>query len=157
MTIGGNMAQGAAYVYVEPPTGWRNATETQRLSSNDGKNADGLGQSVGLSNGTVIAASPGSDVPGHADAGAIYAFGPFPISSVALTPAAPNGRNGWYRSAVRVTVSASDAASRVTSVRCVLNPKSAPKSFCRNSGCLPLLVRRTGVPQRNGHGICCRF
>ena len=148
VTIGGNMAQGAAYVYVEPPTGWRNATETQRLSSNDGKNADGLGQSVGLSNGTVIAASPGSDVPGHADAGAIYAFGPFSISSVALTPAAPNGRNGWYRSAVRVTVSASDAASRVTSVRCVLNPKSAPKSFAAIPAACPF--SSGGRVSRNG-------
>lgn len=148
VTIGGNMAQGAAYVYVEPATGWRNATETQRLSSNDGRNADGLGQSVGLSNGTVIAASPGSDVPGHADAGAIYAFGPFPTSSVALTPAAPNGRNGWYRSAVRVTVSASDAASRVTSVRCVLNPKSAPKSFAAIPATCPF--SSGGRVSRNG-------
>ena len=114
VTIGGNMAQGATYVFVEPSTGWRNATETQKLSSNDGKNADGLGQSVGLSNGTVLAASPGSDVPGHADAGAIYAFGPFPTSSISLSPAAPNGSNGWYRSAVRVTVRRSDTASTVT-------------------------------------------
>ncbi len=143
VTIGGNMAQGAAYVYVEPPTGWRNATETQKLFSSDGGTADGLGQSVGLSNGTVLAASPGSDVPGHADAGAIYAFGPFPTTSISFSPAAPNGSNGWYRSAVRVTVGASDTASTVNGLRCAADLAAAPASFLELPAACPFATGAT--------------
>ena len=143
VTIGGNMAQGAAYVYVEPSTGWSNATETQKLFSNDGASADGLGQSVGISNGTVLAASPGSDVPGHADAGAIYAFGPFPTASISLSPAAPNGSNGWYRSAVRVTVGAGDTASTVNGLRCAADLAAAPASFFALPAACPFAVGGT--------------
>ena len=40
------MAQGAAYVYVEPATGWRNSHRDPEAVSNDGRTADSLG-SVG--------------------------------------------------------------------------------------------------------------
>lgn len=64
VAIGGNMGQGAAYVFVMPPTGWSTETETQRLSASDGSAGDSLGQSVGISNGTVIAAAPQASAPG---------------------------------------------------------------------------------------------
>jgi hypothetical protein len=53
-----------------------------------------------------------------------------PTTTVALNPATPNGQNGWYTSAVRLTVSATDGSgSGVAETRCVLDPPSAPTSF----------------------------
>jgi hypothetical protein len=53
-----------------------------------------------------------------------------PTTTVALNPASPNGQNGWYTSAVHLTVSASDGSgSGVAETRCVLDPASVPASF----------------------------
>src|SRR3954470_5950690 len=41
-----NSQQGAAYVFVKPPTGWANATQTAKLTASDGAAFDGLGKSV---------------------------------------------------------------------------------------------------------------
>ncbi len=54
-----------------------------------------------------------------------------PKSTIALDPASPNGQNGWYTSAVKATVSASDetGGTGVAETRCVLDPTTAPTSF----------------------------
>jgi hypothetical protein len=51
---------GAAYVFVEPPDGWTDMTETAKLTPSDG--ATGLGGSVSISGNTVVAGakSPGA-------------------------------------------------------------------------------------------------
>jgi FG-GAP repeat protein len=153
VTIGGNTGQGAAYVFVEPATGWRNATETQKLFATDGKAGDGLGQSVGLSNGTVLGAAPDVDVSGVQDTGAIYAFGSFPAIGISLAPAAPDGSNGWYRHPVRVAVSASDLASTVAAIRCVLDPARAPASFGALPASCGFLAPGGGSVTANGRHI----
>ena len=54
-----------------------------------------------------------------------------PTTAIALSPMIPNGNNGWYTSAVRLAVSATDGTggSGVSETRCVLDPASAPTSF----------------------------
>jgi hypothetical protein len=49
-------------------------------------------------------------------------------TSIALTPAAPNGDNGWYIYVVGVAVTATDA-SDASATRCVLDPPSVPVAF----------------------------
>ncbi len=55
------------------------------------------------------------------------------MTTVALSPASPNGSNGWYASPVTVTVSATDPDSTVAQTRCALDPVSTPATF----GALP--------------------
>ena len=131
--VGGNMGQGVAYVFVEPAAGWASETETQRLVAGDGKSGDGLGQTVSISNGTVFASAPGTDPPGHTDAGSIYAFGSFPSTAISIAPPTPSGSNGWYVHPISLAVSASDLDLTVTAIRCVLDPAAAPIGF----GALP--------------------
>ncbi len=47
--------QGAAYVFVSPPTGWRSMTETAKLTASDAQQYDELGYSVSISGNTVAA------------------------------------------------------------------------------------------------------
>jgi FG-GAP repeat len=69
--IGTNQAQGAAYVYVEPATGWTNATQTAKLTASDGYR---LGTSVSLSGNILAAGAPGTVVGSNPGQGAAYVF-----------------------------------------------------------------------------------
>jgi CSLREA domain-containing protein len=51
-----------------------------------------------------------------------------PVTTILLTPAGPDGSNGWYRSPVAVMPEASDT-SPVIKLRCVLDPASPPATF----------------------------
>ena len=42
-TVGGNVKQGAAYVFTEPATGWTNMTQTAKLTASDGAAGDYFG------------------------------------------------------------------------------------------------------------------
>ena len=57
--VNGNLAEGAAYVYVEPAQGWTNMTETAELTASDGVPDTLLGNSVAIDGSTVIAGAPG--------------------------------------------------------------------------------------------------
>lgn len=54
-----------------------------------------------------------------------------PTTTIVLSPASPNGANGWYRSDVAVTIAGVDAVdgSGVAETRCVLDPSSVPSTF----------------------------
>jgi hypothetical protein len=53
-----------------------------------------------------------------------------PVTTITLTPASPDGGDGWYISSVHVAVAATDTGgSGVAETRCVLDPASAPASF----------------------------
>lgn len=43
-TVDGNLDEGAAYVFVEPPAGWTNMTETAKLTASDGLSYAYFGQ-----------------------------------------------------------------------------------------------------------------
>ena len=47
------------------------------------------------------------------------------VSTIALSPASPNGSNGWYTSSVTATVTASEGAA----INCILDPPTAPPAF----------------------------
>jgi FG-GAP repeat len=53
-SVNGNQAQGKAYVFVKPSTGWKNMTETAILLASDGGTASNFGIGVGISGDTVV-------------------------------------------------------------------------------------------------------
>jgi hypothetical protein len=59
--IGNQPELGAAYVYVEPPDGWGNMTETAELVANDESTDCGFGNSVSISGSTVAVGAPRAD------------------------------------------------------------------------------------------------
>jgi hypothetical protein len=65
-----------------------------------------------------------------------------PTIKISLSPSTPNGQNGWYTSAVTLTVSATDPdnAPATLQTRCVLDPSSLPANFAAlPSGACPYL------------------
>ena len=52
-----------------------------------------------------------------------------PVTTIGLTPATPNGSNGWYKTTVAVSITASDFDDAVAQTRCALDPLAAPASF----------------------------
>jgi hypothetical protein len=68
---------GAAYVFVEPATGWADMTETAKLISSDGVASDAFGSSAAVL--TADAVAVGDPVPrtssGEGEPGALYVFG----------------------------------------------------------------------------------
>jgi hypothetical protein len=52
-TVGGNAAQGAAYVFVKPADGWSNMTQTAKLTASDGKAGDGFGGAIYIAGNTI--------------------------------------------------------------------------------------------------------
>jgi hypothetical protein len=62
---------GAAYVYVKPPTGWANGTQTAELTASPGESTARLGYSVAVSGETVVA---GAYYAHSLDEGAAFVF-----------------------------------------------------------------------------------
>jgi virginiamycin B lyase len=52
-----------------------------------------------------------------------------PSTTITVSPAMPNGHNGWYVTPPQVTVSAADPDSTVTETRCELDPATPPALF----------------------------
>ena len=73
-SIGNNLGQGAAYLFVEPKGGWTNMHETAKLSVSNGAAGDNFGQSVGISGKTVVGGAPYASVS-FFQQGAAYVFG----------------------------------------------------------------------------------
>lgn len=65
---------GVAYVFVEPPSGWTNMTETAQLSASDGIDDDNLGCAVSISESAILVGSLGAEINGNVDQGAAYIF-----------------------------------------------------------------------------------
>jgi hypothetical protein len=58
-TIGSNSAQGAIYVFEKPASGWKNMTQTAKLTASDGQTLSLLGRGVAISGNTIVAGAPG--------------------------------------------------------------------------------------------------
>jgi hypothetical protein len=99
--IGPTIDQGAAYVFVKPPTGWATtSTFTAKLTASDGTEHDELGSSVAISGDTVVVGAPLADLANpnrESDQGATYVF---------VKPPA-----GWATMTETAKVTASDAAN----------------------------------------------
>ncbi len=72
--IGKTADEGAAYVFVKPASGWRNATQTAELMAGEGQSGELFAHSVGVSLDTIVAGAPDRSVDGNARAGAVYVF-----------------------------------------------------------------------------------
>ncbi|HEY6292912.1 MAG TPA: FG-GAP repeat protein [Terriglobia bacterium] len=70
----GSALGGAAYVFVEPATGWANMTQTAKLTTTDSQRPGELGASVAMSGNTVVVGAPLVLVDGHVDQGAAYVY-----------------------------------------------------------------------------------
>ncbi len=70
-TIGGNVDEGAVYVFTRPSGGWTDATENARLTASDGAAYDALGWSVAVSGDTIAAGAP---LHGNQAQGAVYVY-----------------------------------------------------------------------------------
>jgi hypothetical protein len=74
-TINSKYAQGAAYVFVKPTSGWTNVTPAAILTASDGAAGDDMGFAVAISGNQIVAGAPyaayGSDA---ARQGAAYQF-----------------------------------------------------------------------------------
>lgn len=66
--------QGAAYVFVKPPSGWANATDPVELTARDGADGDRFGSSVAISGDTIVVGARGHRVGANGTAGAAYVF-----------------------------------------------------------------------------------
>jgi hypothetical protein len=66
-------AHGSAYVFQKPKSGWRDATETAKLTPAD-TNAFQFGDSVAIAGRSAVVGATVSTVNGHAMQGAAYAF-----------------------------------------------------------------------------------
>jgi hypothetical protein len=72
-TIGSVVDQGAAYVFVEPGSGWANtSTFTAELFASGGAAGNELGYGVGISGNTVVASAPGVTIAGKAGAAFVF-------------------------------------------------------------------------------------
>ena len=59
----------------------------------------------------------------------MFTLPPPPTTTISLNPPSPNGNNGWYRSKVHASVSATDTGAGVTETRCALDAVNPPPSF----------------------------
>ena len=71
----GGAGRGAAYLFVRPPGGWADATQTARLTATGGADEDHLGHSVAVSGdgSAVVAGAPWNDAGGP-NRGAAYLY-----------------------------------------------------------------------------------
>ena len=73
-TVGLNLSQGTAYVFVEPPGGWTSMTQTAELAASDGAALTFFGSSVAISGDTIVVGAGGTTVNGNPHQGAAYVF-----------------------------------------------------------------------------------
>jgi hypothetical protein len=72
-TVGGNVEQGSAYVFLEPKGGWKSTSKSSlRLTSEYGQDLDVMGVSVAATGSTAFVGAPG--VPAGGDVGSAYVF-----------------------------------------------------------------------------------
>ncbi|MCZ6811459.1 MAG: hypothetical protein O7D97_05595 [Planctomycetota bacterium] len=70
----GNVANsGSAYVFVKPPGGWVNMTQSAKLTASDGAASDFFGGSVSLSGDLAVVTAVGDNAP-FLDSGSAYVF-----------------------------------------------------------------------------------
>jgi hypothetical protein len=74
---GAYSSYGAAYVYLEPPTGWTSTGNfNAALGAPDAVQGDSFGQSVGVSENAkaIVVGGPGANIGSNLEQGAVYAY-----------------------------------------------------------------------------------
>jgi len=73
--VGQNASQGAAYVFVEPRSGWRGSlTQTAELTASDGAKDEELCGSIAISLRAIVCGATFKAVAGNSQQGAVYVF-----------------------------------------------------------------------------------
>jgi hypothetical protein len=72
--VGNQKVLGAAYVYVEPSSGWANMTQSAELVASDESYNSGFGDSVAISGRTVVVGEPRANVNGVMVRGRAYVY-----------------------------------------------------------------------------------
>jgi hypothetical protein len=134
-TVGGNVVQGAVYVWTMPAGGWAtqpHPTQTAELTASNGASNDEVGLEVGISGSTVVASAQLADEhPG----GAVYVW-TMPPAGWASTPdpqaAELTATGGYFRPGRRRWPSPAARWWRATAT-----PKSAPTKTRELSTCGP--------------------
>jgi hypothetical protein len=72
--VGANSAQGAAYVFTKPSSGWANMTQTAKLTASNGAASDNFGNSVSISGNTVVVGAWNAGVGANTIQGVAYVF-----------------------------------------------------------------------------------
>jgi len=93
-TIGQNQYQGAAYVFVKPPTGWKDMTQVAKLTASNGEASDEFGNSVAISGNTIVVGN------GQGSEGGAYVF--------------TKPRGGWRSGKEAVELSCAEGAVAVS-------------------------------------------
>jgi hypothetical protein len=88
-----NQGPGAAYVFVKPASGWKDMTETAKLTASDGADGDAFGYNVSISGNTAAVGA----LFAHGGAGAAYVF---------VKPA-----SGWVKMRQTAELTASDSST----------------------------------------------
>ena len=93
--VGGNVDQGAAYVFVREGASW---SQQQKLVASDGAADDRFGVSVALDGETALVGVHLADVNGLADAGKMYIFerGPIPWPQSAQSIASDGAAGDYF-------------------------------------------------------------
>jgi hypothetical protein len=77
-----------------------------------------------------------------------------PITTISLSPPAPNGSNGWYTEPVTVSVSAEDSdGSGVAETRCMADPATPPSQLSDFPPGCPYLGAGADVASEGHHDI----
>ena len=71
---GVNPGPGAVYVFIEPTSGWGNATQSAELSASGSGTGLDLGRSVAIADSIIVAGAPQETVGANLDEGALYVF-----------------------------------------------------------------------------------
>jgi len=65
---------GVVYVFVEPPAGWTDMTETAQLTASDGLDGDGFGSSVSTGGSAILVGAFAATVNGYVHQGTAYVY-----------------------------------------------------------------------------------
>jgi hypothetical protein len=80
--VGATQAQGAAYLFAKPASGWANTTQSAELTSSDGADGDEVGEAVAMSGTIAFAGAPLHAVGTDASRGAVYVFAGVPAVGI---------------------------------------------------------------------------
>jgi len=72
--VNAKASRGAAYLFVEPVTGWINMTQTAELGARNAVQFDSFGQSASISGNAVVIGAPSATVEANQLQGAAYVF-----------------------------------------------------------------------------------
>ncbi|MGO9114013.1 MAG: putative Ig domain-containing protein [Thermoguttaceae bacterium] len=100
-----NWADGAAYVFTEPSTGWTNMTQTAKLTASDGATYYNFGDSVAISGNTVVVGTPYSLVVGSPN------FSPNPTQGPGAAYVFTAPGSGWANMTQTAKLTASDGTA----------------------------------------------